>query len=305
MPLTTRAATLTAGAALVLALSGCADGDDQPGAEPTVVEESTSSGPDALTSERAATLSASPTPLSPDEQAALDRRLIDAAWDNDVTRARRLVAQGADVDAKDETEQNAYLIATSEGYDVLLELTLRNGADVRALDRFDGTGVIRAAERGHWTIVGRLVQERVPVDHVNNLGWTALHEAIVLGDGTRDYVDTVRVLVAAGADVSVRALRDGTAPLEQARSRGFEAIATLLARTLRSDDGEAAQERAAGRHLALAARSGSADAAALALRSGAEVDAPDGRGRTPADVAASRGHADVVRLLVALGSVRP
>lgn len=27
-----------------------------------------------------------------------------------------------------------------------------------------------------------LIAAGVPVDHVNNLGWTAMHEAIILGD---------------------------------------------------------------------------------------------------------------------------
>ncbi len=65
-------------------------------------------------------------------QAALDAALRDAAWADDVATARRLVAQGADVDAKDETQQSAYLVATSEGYIDLLELTLTAGADVGA-----------------------------------------------------------------------------------------------------------------------------------------------------------------------------
>jgi len=62
------------------------------------------------------------------EQATLDQQLRDAAWANDVELARRLVEAGADVNAKDETEQSAYLIATSEGYLDLLRLTLANGA---------------------------------------------------------------------------------------------------------------------------------------------------------------------------------
>ncbi|HET7690817.1 MAG TPA: ankyrin repeat domain-containing protein, partial [Nocardioidaceae bacterium] len=91
-------------------------------------------------------------------QAQLDQQLRDAAWANDVPRARDLIRQGADVNAKDDTEQSAYLIATSEGYLELLLLTLRNGGDVDAHDSYDGTGLIRAAERGHWRVVGALVQ---------------------------------------------------------------------------------------------------------------------------------------------------
>jgi uncharacterized protein len=48
------------------------------------------------------------------KQAALDEQLIAAAWKNDLRRARALIDQGADVNAKDNTVQSAYLISTSE-----------------------------------------------------------------------------------------------------------------------------------------------------------------------------------------------
>jgi hypothetical protein len=75
---------------------------------------------------------------------ALDQQLLEASYANDVDEARRLVAAGADVNAKDQSVQSAYLIATSEVGDDprLLELTLENGADVRSLDSYDGTGLI-------------------------------------------------------------------------------------------------------------------------------------------------------------------
>ena len=76
------------------------------------------------------------------------------------------------MNAQDDTQQSAYLIATSEGYYELLELTLRHGAQVEAKDSYNGTGLIRAAERGHCRRRRRLVRAGVPVDHVNNLGWT-------------------------------------------------------------------------------------------------------------------------------------
>jgi ankyrin repeat protein len=161
----------------------------------------------------------------------LDRELIAAAYDNDVGRARQLIAAGADVNAKDETEQSAYLIATSEvGPDpALLDLTLRNGADTAALDSYDGTGLIRAAERGFPDIVRRLLATQIEVDHVNRLGWTALLEAIVLGEGGPAHTETVRLIVDAGADVDL-ADGDGTRPLAHAEERGFDAIARILRR---------------------------------------------------------------------------
>jgi ankyrin repeat protein len=159
----------------------------------------------------------------------LDRRLIEAAFDNDVVAARRLIAQGADVNAKDVTQQSAYLIATSEVGDDprLLELTLANGARVNDKDSYDGTGLIRAAERGHPRIVRRLLEAGIDRDHVNRLGWTALHEAVVLGDGGATHVATVRALVRGGVDVSVPD-GDGDGALQHARERGFGAIVRAL-----------------------------------------------------------------------------
>jgi ankyrin repeat protein len=105
---------------------------------------------------------------------------------------------------------------------------------VDSKDSFNGTGLIRAADRGHADIAGRLIQADVEIDHVNNLGWTALHEAIILGDGSRRYVDTVRVLVAAGADVRLASRRDQVTPLAHAQAKGFDEIAEVLKAALDS-----------------------------------------------------------------------
>ncbi len=158
----------------------------------------------------------------------LNTELIAAAWDNDVERARSLIAQGADVNFKDGSEQNAFHIATSEGYVELLELTLSNGADVAVLDSYNGTGLIRAAHRGHVEIIERLVATDIDVNHVNNLGWTALLESVILGDGSDHYVATVTVLLAAGAD---RTITDngGMTPLDHARTKGQDRVAAILA----------------------------------------------------------------------------
>lgn len=151
----------------------------------------------------------------------LDQALITAAWRNDVAEAAHLIEQGADVNAKDDTIQSAYLIATSEGYLDLLTLMLQHGADVDAKDSYNGTGLIRAADRGHADIIGCLLRAGIEVDHINNLGWTALHEAIILGNGDQRYVDCVRLLLAGGADPSLASRRDNVTPLRHAESRGF------------------------------------------------------------------------------------
>ena len=153
--------------------------------------------------------------------------LIAAAWGNHLDVACALIAAGADVNVQDKTQQSAYLIATSEGYLELLRLTLAAGADVRSLDSFRGTGLIRAAERGHVEVVAELLETEIAVDHVNRLGLTALLEAIMFGDGGPRHTEVVRLLVEAGADVTL-ADATGTTPLMHAQQRGYTAIAAIL-----------------------------------------------------------------------------
>ncbi|MFN0030173.1 MAG: ankyrin repeat domain-containing protein [Acidimicrobiales bacterium] len=270
--------TLAVGA--LMAVGGCASATEAPAAS-----TSTSTADVAL-----------PTP-STGSQVDLDNALIAAAWANDVPRARQLIADGADVNAKDSTQQSAYLIATSDGYDELLDLTFQHGADVASLDRFNGTGLIRAAERGHATIVGRLLREGIDADHVNGLGWTALHEAIILGNGTDRYVDTVRLLVAGGADLALRSAEDGVTPLDHAQSRQQQAIVTTLQTALGSNT-----PLDPNQHLLAAAASGDADAAAIALRNGADIETRDSRQRTPLLLAVTEDRVAVARLLVGYGA---
>jgi ankyrin repeat protein len=241
------------------------------------------------------------SPAKPDaeDQQRLNEQLIAAAWKNDLRRARDLIARGADVNAKDNTVQSAYLISTSEGYLELLDLTLKHGADVDSKDSFNGTGLIRAADRGHADIAGRLVQADVKINHINNLGWTALHEAIILGNGSRRYVDTVRVLVAAGADLRLKSQRDQIAPLQHATSKGHNGIAEVLRAGLEADKPSKQQ---AERRLLDAAERGDATAAALAMRAGASLEVKDASGRTPLLLAVTKDHVAVARLLVYLGA---
>ena len=241
----------------------------------------------------------SATKLDAQEQDRLNQQLIKAAWDNDLRRARALIERGADVNAKDNTVQSAYLISTSEGYLGLLDLTFEHGADVHSKDSFNGTGLIRAADRGHADIVGRLVQTDIKINHINNLGWTALHEAIILGDGSRRYVDTVRVLVAAGADLQLKSQRDQITSLQHATSKGHNDIAQVLRAGLEADK---PPQRQAERRLLAAAATGDATAAALAIRAGAGLQTKDARGRTALLVAVTEDQLDVARLLIYLGA---
>ena len=292
-----RTAGLVLATAVVMALATACAAPEPSGA--------VTSSPISTSQEPTTSSTPEPTPTttpSPEDQAALDQQLRDAAWANDVAAARDLIARGANVNAKDETQQSAYLVTTSEGYLDLLNLTLDHGGDVASKDSFNGTGLIRAGERGHAGVVGRLIRAGVEVNHVNRLGWTALHEAIILGKGTSAYDDTVRVLVAGGADVRLPSRRDGVAPLDHARSKGYARQVATLEKAIRQDAAGPVDKAEANRRLLAAAAAGDADAVALALRAGADQETTDDRRRTPLLLAATNDRTDVARVLVALGA---
>lgn len=278
--------------ALPLTLVGCATEPAAPTA--TATEEAPAPLPPQPTPTPAPT---APSPEKPDlTQAELDARLRSAAWANDIAAATQLISWGADVNAKDDTVQSAYLIATSEGRLELLQLTLAHGANVHDLDSWVGTGLIRAAERGHWEIVGELIQAGVPLDHVNRIGYQAIHEAVWLGRDDPSYHATVRVLVAGGVQFQAPSGYEGMTPLQMAHSKGFPGQAAILQAL--TDTPLPADPAAA---LLAAAGSGDANAATIALRAGAAVDTEGTDGRSVLEIAEDAGHLDAAQVIRALG----
>jgi len=143
---------------------------------------------------------------------------------------KALVDAGADPNALDADRYDMVTIAAVADDPATMEAALKLGnRATNVTSRYDGTALIAAAHLGHVEVVRALIRAGAPLDHVNNLGWTALIESIVLGDGGARHVDTLRALVDAGADVN-RADRNGTRPLALAEGRGFEAMTAILVR---------------------------------------------------------------------------
>jgi ankyrin repeat protein len=200
------------------------------------------------------------TPPTPTELLA-DRGLHASAAQDSVDDIRQLARAGADPNARDGNGRTPLHVAAFQGHAAAIGALIAAGANPSLLDNqlydavtiaavrddvptlkalltagasaklvtsvYDGTALIAAAHLGHDGIVRELIRAGAPLDHVNNLGWTALIEAVVLGDGGARHTETVRALLEAGADARIPD-RNGATPLQLAQARGYGGMVSLL-----------------------------------------------------------------------------
>jgi len=141
---------------------------------------------------------------------------------------RALVKAGADPNALEGDRYDIVTIAAVANDVPTLEAALKLGARAtNVTSRYDGTALIAAAHLGHAEVVRVLIEAKAPLDHVNNLGWTALIESIVLGDGGERHTATLAELVAAGANVNIPD-RNGMTPLHLAEGQGYRTMVEIL-----------------------------------------------------------------------------
>ena len=166
---------------------------------------------------------------SPDARDAYQRTPLHvAAYLKQHAAMRALVAAGADPNALENDRYDMVTIASVANDVPTLEVALALGNSARNVtSRYDGTALIAAAHLGHAEVVRTLIKAGAPLDHVNNLGWTALIESIVLGDGGPRHQATLRALVEAGASTRI-ADRNGATPLQLARARGYREMVGIL-----------------------------------------------------------------------------
>ena len=141
---------------------------------------------------------------------------------------RALAKAGANLGALESDRYDAVTIAAVADDEEMLRVLLSLGASAKLItSRYDGTALIAAAHLGHAGVVRQLIAAGAPLDHVNNLHWTAAIEAVVLGDGGTRHQQTLQALVDAGANLSLTD-RQGRTPLMLARSRGYHEMVRIL-----------------------------------------------------------------------------
>lgn len=141
-----------------------------------------------------------------------------------------LAKAGAEINRLENDRYDAVTIASVADDEETLRVLLQLGASAKqTTSRYDGTALIAAAHLGHDGVVRQLIAAGAPLDHVNNLHWTAAIEAVVLGDGGSRHQATLKALIDAGANLQL-ADRHGQTPLALARSRGYSTMVLMLER---------------------------------------------------------------------------
>lgn len=154
--------------------------------------------------------------------------LMVATFAGKLDAAAALMDAGADTDLLENDKYDALTIAAVDGNTKMVELLIKKGAKTGLTTSvYDGTALIAAAHLGHVGVVKALIAGGAPLDHVNNLKWTALIESIVLGDGGKNHTEVLKSLVKAGANVNL-ADGQGRSPLALAKARGYTSMVEIL-----------------------------------------------------------------------------
>jgi len=176
------------------------------------------------------------TPLSQQDRSQVlestfengDTALLFAAREQNLDLYDLLIDFGANPNAMDVNSRDVLNIAILLRNIELAKRAIAAGNDVTLVtSRFEGSALIYASHQAQVEIVQMLIAAGAPLDRINNVGWTAMLEAVVLGDGSKAYQDIVSALVAAGADRDI-ADKQGVTPLSHAKQRGHDAMVRIL-----------------------------------------------------------------------------
>jgi ankyrin repeat protein len=154
--------------------------------------------------------------------------LLVAAYRKHYAAVEALLKGGANPNARDMQGFDILTLAAVNNDMQLLKIALAGGADPsRVTGPLDGTALISAAHLGHVEIVRALIDAKAPLDHVNRMGWSALIVAVLLGNNSKEHIETVELLVKAGADTGIKD-RQGATALDHARARGYQDMMKTL-----------------------------------------------------------------------------
>jgi len=189
----------------------------------------------------------------------------------------------------------------------------------------------RGSVFGYREIVRLLLSYGADADSEHNNTWTPLYNAVMYGNGTmtvvcydprdkslqcvnskvrfckpEDYIEIVKMLIAAGADVNAKAVyktnsMKGTYPLQIAAIKGWTEMTELL---LSAGAKAVINEKDDVYHytpLHHAAEQNNKALVKVLLDNGADREIKDDKGRTPLKIAEEKGHTEIIEMIRSCG----
>lgn len=254
-----------------------------------------------------------------------------------VEAVKQNIADGVDVDKKDDQSSKTPLfLATEGGHLETVKLLIESGANIDAKDEWSGrTALNLAAEKANVDIIKYLIAEGADVKIMSNGRYSTLHAAagnglleivgILIGKGAdvnassksgdtvlsaavgAGHVDVVKLLIAEGADVNVKNESWGDTFLHMAANRGYKEIVEILI----ASGVDVNSMKRNGRTPLFSAIVGFFDDASdrkaiveVLIANGADVNVMSTFDGMPLDAALSREHSEIVKILRRHGAMK-
>ena len=222
---------------------------------------------------------------SDDKVPALHR----AALKGDLEGMKRLIAEGAGINDKDEFERTPIEYALAAGQSDTTKFLLDQGVDINLKTHTLGRPILhQAARAGMLDIVQILIEKGADLDTVSRNGGTVLHNAIWGG-----HKEIAELLISKGVKLDSKD-RAGCTPLFIAADVGNIDIVELL---IAQGADVNARNRTGSTPLLHAVSQGKLSSVEKLISGGADVNVKNNRGQTPLDIAIDRGYTEIVELL--------